>query len=73
MGRWSDTQEAYYGDERKKMSRYDDYITRLCRTGNYTPEQARGLAISKEVENYYQSEDGITEENSTYTPIGECK
>lgn len=76
MGRWSDTQEAYYGDEKSQeenMSRYDDYITRLCRTGNYTPEQAKELALSKEVEKYYKSEDGIAEEKSTYTPIGECK
>lgn len=57
----------------KEMSRYDDYITRLCRTGNYTPEQERKLALSKEVEQYYQSEDTTTEEKSTYTPIGECK
>lgn len=55
------------------MSRYDDYITRICRTGTYTSEQARKLALSKEVEKYYQSEDGTTEEKSTYTPIGECK
>lgn len=44
------------------MSRYDDYITRLCRTGNYTIEQAKKLALSKEIEKYYQSEDGTIEE-----------
>lgn len=55
------------------MSRFDDYIARMCRTGTYSSEQARKLALSKEVEKYYQSEDGITKERSTYTPIGECK
>lgn len=55
------------------MSRYEEYIQRLCRTGQYTPEQARELALSREVEKYYQSEgDRITKEKSTYTPTGEC-
>lgn len=55
------------------MSRYENYITRMCRTGSYTTDQARELALSKEIEEYYKSKDGITEEKSTYTPIGECK
>lgn len=55
------------------MSRYEDYIQRLCRTGQYTPEQAREFAISREVEKYYQSgDDQITTDKSTYTPVGEC-
>lgn len=55
------------------MSRYEDYIQRLCRTGKYTPEYAKKLALSREVEKYYQSEgDRITAEKSTYTPTGEC-
>lgn len=41
------------------MSRYEDYINRMCRTGTYKPEQARELALRKEVEKYYQSKDGI--------------
>lgn len=57
----------------KNMSGYDDYIARMCRTGKYTEQEARELAISKEVEKYYQIEGGITEEKSTYTQIGECK
>lgn len=57
------------------MSSYDDYITRLCRTGQYTEEEARELALSKEVEKYYQeTESGrISVEKSTYEPMGECK
>lgn len=55
------------------MSRYEYYINRLCRTGRYTPEQAKELALSREVEKYYKSEgDRITVEKSTYTPTGEC-
>lgn len=55
------------------MSRYEEYIQRLCRTGQYTPEQAREFALSREVEKYYQSEGNqITEGKSTYTPTGEC-
>lgn len=42
------------------MSRYEEYINRLCRTGQYTPEQARELALSKAVKEYYESE-GDTE------------
>lgn len=56
------------------MGSYDDYITRLCRTGKYT-EEAREFALSKEVEKYYrESEPGkTTAEKSTYAPMGECK
>lgn len=55
------------------MSRYEKCIQRLCRTGRYTPEQARELALSREIEKYYQSEgDQIEGDKSTYTPIGEC-
>lgn len=55
------------------MNRYDDYIERVCRTGKYTSKQARGLALSKEVEKYYQNEESQNMENkSTYTPVGEC-
>lgn len=57
------------------MSSYDDYITRLCRTGKYTEEEAREFALSKEVEKYYrESESGkVTTEKSSYAPMGECK
>lgn len=57
------------------MSSYDDYITRLCRTGKYTEEEAREFALSKEVEKYYQdAESGrISVGKSTYAPMGECK
>lgn len=57
------------------MSSYDDYITRLCRTGKYTEEDARKFALSKEVEKYYrESESGeMTAEKSSYMPMGECK
>lgn len=43
------------------MSRYDDYIARYCRTGSCTPEAARKLAICREVEKYYNSEEEETE------------
>lgn len=57
------------------MSSYDDYITRLCRTGKYTEEEARKFSLSKEVEKYYrESESGkVAAEKSSYTPMGECK
>lgn len=57
------------------MSSYDDYITRLCRTGKYTEEEARELALSKEAEKYYrESESGkVVVEKSAYMPMGECK
>lgn len=38
------------------MSRYEEYIARLCRTGQYTPDQASQLAISKAVAEYYETE-----------------
>lgn len=38
------------------MTRYEEYINRLCRTGRYTPEQAKEFAISKAVKEYYESE-----------------
>lgn len=48
------------------MSRYEEYIQRLCRKGRYTPEQARELALSREVEKYYQSErERIEKENES--------
>lgn len=37
------------------MRKYEEYITRLCRSGRYTPEQARRQAISREVEEYYKT------------------
>lgn len=57
------------------MSSYDDYITRLYRTGKYTEEEAREFALSKEVEKYYQEvESGkLVVRKSTYAPMGECK
>lgn len=38
------------------MSRYDEYIQRLCRNGKYTLEQVHKLALSREVEKYYEKE-----------------
>lgn len=38
------------------MSKYEEYITRLCSGGRYTPDQARSQAISREVEKYYKTE-----------------
>ncbi len=38
------------------MSRYEEYVTRCCRTGRCTPDQAREQAVSKEVQAYYESE-----------------
>lgn len=58
------------------MSRYEEYIQRLCQNGKYTPEQAKELALSREVEKHYQSEGDRTTADkstkSTYTPVGEC-
>ncbi len=52
------------------MSRYDDYIARLCRTGQYTPKQAKELALSKEVERYYkESVQDADTKRSTYALI----
>ena len=39
------------------MSRYEEYIARLIRTGRYTSEEARNLSVSREVEKYYEGED----------------
>lgn len=36
------------------MSSYEKYIQRLCCSGKYTPEQARELAISRAVEEFYR-------------------
>lgn len=38
------------------MTRYEEYINRLCRTGRYTPEQAKEFAISKAVKEQYESD-----------------
>lgn len=38
------------------MSKFEEYIQRLCRNGKYTPEQARELAISRAVKEYYKTE-----------------
>lgn len=55
------------------MSKYDDYITRMCRTGTYKPERARETAISREVEKYYREDADQETVSSTHTPLGECK
>lgn len=39
------------------MNRYEEYIARCCRTGKYTPEEARTLALSRAVKAYYKDED----------------
>lgn len=38
------------------MSRYDEYIARICKNGKYVPEQARQSAISREMAKYYATE-----------------
>lgn len=38
------------------MSRYEEYIQRLCRNGKYTPEQANQQALSRLVKEYYETE-----------------
>lgn len=38
------------------MSRFEEYIERLCRNGKYTQEQARQQAISRAVAEYYAAE-----------------
>ncbi len=38
------------------MSRYEEYITRCCRIGRCTPDQAREQAVSREVQAYYEAE-----------------
>lgn len=55
------------------MSRYDEYISRMRRTGAYMPERARETAISREVEKYYQEDADRETVSSTHTPLGECK
>lgn len=39
-----------------KMSRYEEYIQRMCRNGKYTPEEAGELALSRAVQKYYETE-----------------
>ena len=38
------------------MSRYEEYIARICRNGKYSPEQANQQAISRAVAEYYETE-----------------
>lgn len=38
------------------MSKYEEYIDRICKNGKYTPEQARQSAISREAAKYYETE-----------------
>lgn len=38
------------------MSRYDEYIARICKNGKCTPEQARKSAIGREAAKYYATE-----------------
>ncbi len=38
------------------MSKYEEYIDRICKNGKYTPEQARQSAISRAVKKYYETE-----------------
>lgn len=42
------------------MSRFEEYIQRLCRNGKYRPEEARKMALSREVEKYYEAESKTT-------------
>lgn len=38
------------------MSRYEEYIARICKNGKCDPEQAHQSAISRAVEKYYETE-----------------
>lgn len=38
------------------MSRFEEYIQRLCRNGKITLEEAKQQAISREVKEYYETE-----------------
>lgn len=42
------------------MSRFEEYIQRLCRNGKYTPEEAQELALSRAVKEYYEAESKTT-------------
>ncbi len=56
------------------MSKYDEYINRLCYNRNCTIEYAEELELSREVKKYYDQEvdqDDIS--RSTFTPAGECR
>lgn len=56
------------------MGRYDEYIGRLCKNRGIFDEQARLLALSKAVEDYYKEEErDHMSVLSTYNPFGECK
>lgn len=55
------------------MSRYEEYITRLCLNRNCTREYAEDLALSREVKKYYEQEGDCDDmSRSTFTPAGEC-
>ena len=38
------------------MSEFEEYIQRLCRNGQYKPEEARESALGREVKEYYETE-----------------
>lgn len=38
------------------MSRFEEYIQRLCRNGKYKPEEAREMALSRAVKEYYEAD-----------------
>lgn len=38
------------------MSRFEEYIQRLCRNGKYRPEEARELALSQAVKEQYEAD-----------------
>lgn len=38
------------------MSRFEEYIQRLCRNDKYRPEEAREMALSRAVKEYYETE-----------------
>ena len=42
------------------MKQYEEFITRYCRTGRCTPEEAQQQAICREVEKYYRDENKPT-------------
>lgn len=38
------------------MSKFEEYIQRMCRNGKYRPEEAPEMALSRAVKEYYKTE-----------------
>lgn len=59
----------------QKSKDFREYVDRFCTTYKRTADDALQLALVREVAAYYQDvESGrISDEKSTYAPMGECK